>query len=205
MVAVEAVRVGVLALPPDAFLTPRSLVPPPGELSEPAALHKISGLVIDEWFQFVRREKQVSATLLACSWVVAAASAPVSDVSCRLAPPPLPAHRQQTLSKVIIFSPASHDRACQCSAMLASTTTAACAAPLISKPGWTFSPASPSSTGHACCGEPQSCALRPVRSPSSFSFAQPGTRNQQPHNCLVGILTRGCVADARCASGWRAR
>ncbi len=88
MVAVEAVRVGVLALPPDAFLTPRSLVPPPGELSEPAALHKISGLVIDEWFQFVRREKQVSATLPACSRVVAAASAPVRDASCRLTPPP---------------------------------------------------------------------------------------------------------------------
>ncbi|KAK9821433.1 hypothetical protein WJX81_005093 [Elliptochloris bilobata] len=59
VMAVEVMRVGTLVLPPDAFITPRSLVPPPGELSEPAALHKISGMVADEWFQFVRREKQV--------------------------------------------------------------------------------------------------------------------------------------------------
>jgi len=56
---VEAVRVGSLALPAHAFLTPRSLVPPAGGLSEPAAVQRISGLVVEEWFQFVRREKQV--------------------------------------------------------------------------------------------------------------------------------------------------
>jgi len=51
--------VGSLALPAHAFLTPRSLVPPAGGLSEPAAVQRISGLVVEDWFQFVRREKQV--------------------------------------------------------------------------------------------------------------------------------------------------
>jgi hypothetical protein len=58
LLVVEAVRVGSLALPAHAFLTPRSLVPPAGGLSEPAAVQRISGLVVEEWFQFVRREKQ---------------------------------------------------------------------------------------------------------------------------------------------------
>ena len=51
-------RVGTLALPPDSFITPRSLVPPPEELSEPAALDRLRGMVGDKHYEFMLHEKQ---------------------------------------------------------------------------------------------------------------------------------------------------
>eukprot|EP00887_Chlorella_sp_A99_P005659 scaffold1.g5659.t1 len=65
--AVELVRLGACSLPPNAAITPRSLVVPDaaaaaaqrggGELSERQELRKMSGVLIHEWLQFVDREK----------------------------------------------------------------------------------------------------------------------------------------------------
>ncbi len=58
VLAVTVARVGTLALPPDSFITPRSLVPPHEELSEPAALGRLRGMVGDKHFEFMLHEKQ---------------------------------------------------------------------------------------------------------------------------------------------------
>lgn len=62
MLAVTVVRVGTLALPPDSFITPRSLVLPPEELSEPAALDRLRGMVGDKHYEFMLHEKQARIT-----------------------------------------------------------------------------------------------------------------------------------------------
>eukprot|EP00891_Asterochloris_glomerata_P001849 jgi/Astpho2/1849/fgenesh1_pg.00038_%23_20_t len=59
ILTVELVRVGTYAMLPNASLTPRSLIPLEGDVSEREELSKISGLMIYEWFHFVDKERQV--------------------------------------------------------------------------------------------------------------------------------------------------